>query len=316
MTSQLVWERDGGDWPNRETSRFVETRRLRWHVQLTGSGPVLLLVHGTGAATHSWRDMLPPLAEHFTVIAPDLPGHGFTELPPPHRLSLPAMADALAELLDVLELSPELAVGHSAGAAILVRMCLDGRIAPAALVSLSGALLPLPGLQGHLFSPVARLLALTSLTPRLVAWSARDPAMVDRLLAGTGSRLDARGFDLYARLARDRGQIAGALGMMANWELRDLEAELAHLETPLVLVAADRDRMISPGHARRIRRLLPQAEVVRMPDLGHLAHEERPADAVAIVLDVARAKGILSAERPAAKAAAGVRAGSRARSAS
>jgi magnesium chelatase accessory protein len=68
MTSQLVWERDGGDWPNREASRFVTTRRLRWHVQVAGQGPVLLLVHGTGAANHSWRDLLPPLAEHFTVV--------------------------------------------------------------------------------------------------------------------------------------------------------------------------------------------------------------------------------------------------------
>ncbi|MFZ4410973.1 MAG: alpha/beta fold hydrolase, partial [Paracraurococcus sp.] len=80
------------DWPNRPTSRLVAAGGLRWHVQVAGTGPVLLLVHGTGAATHSWRDLLPLLARHFTVVAPDLPGHGFTERPRAEGLSLPGMA--------------------------------------------------------------------------------------------------------------------------------------------------------------------------------------------------------------------------------
>jgi magnesium chelatase accessory protein len=99
-----VWERDGRDWPNREASRFVEAGGLRWHVQRMGGGPVALLVHGTGAATHSWRDFAPLLARKgFAVVAPDLPGHGFTGTPAaPEGLSLPGMADGLAALLATL----------------------------------------------------------------------------------------------------------------------------------------------------------------------------------------------------------------------
>src|SRR5206468_2126887 len=62
------------DWPNRAASLAVEAGGLRWHVQRAGHGPVLLLLHGTGAATHTWRDLLPLLATDFTVVAPDLPG--------------------------------------------------------------------------------------------------------------------------------------------------------------------------------------------------------------------------------------------------
>jgi magnesium chelatase accessory protein len=47
--SDLVWNRDGGDWPNREASGFVEAAGSRWHVQKMGQGPPLLLIHGTGA---------------------------------------------------------------------------------------------------------------------------------------------------------------------------------------------------------------------------------------------------------------------------
>ena len=133
--SGLVWSRDGADWPNRDASNFVEAAGIRWHVQQMGEGPSLLLIHGTGAATHSWRGLLPLLAQHFSVIAPDLPGHGFTQSPPSHRLSLPGMAADLGALLRKLEVRPEIAVGHSAGAAILARMCLAGRIAPRLLVA-------------------------------------------------------------------------------------------------------------------------------------------------------------------------------------
>lgn len=78
----MNWDHDGRDWPNREHSRFVEAAGLRWHVQQMGRGPVLLLLHGTGASTHSWRALMPLLAAEFTVVAPDLPGHGFTSAPP------------------------------------------------------------------------------------------------------------------------------------------------------------------------------------------------------------------------------------------
>ena len=81
--STLDWDRDGQNWPHRQASRFVEAGGIRWHVQIMGQGPVMLLLHGTGAASHSWRDIMPLLAAQFTVVVPDLPGHGFTRAPGP-----------------------------------------------------------------------------------------------------------------------------------------------------------------------------------------------------------------------------------------
>ena len=214
------------EWPNLHASRFVRAGGLRWHVQVMGEGAPLLLVHGTGAATHSWRDLAPPLASRFTVIAPDLPGHGFTEAPSRARLSLPGIARALQSLLWVLDVRPVMAAGHSAGAAVLARMCLDGMIAPRALVALNPALLPMDGVPGELFSPLAKLLAGVPLLPALFAWRARDRRVVERLLAGTGSRLDPKGVALYASLVREPSHAAAALGMMAQWDLRPLRAEL------------------------------------------------------------------------------------------
>ncbi len=265
---------------------------LRWHVQVLGQGPVLLLIHGTGAATHSWRDLAPLLAAQFTVVAPDLPGHGFTETPAAAGLSLPGMAAGLAALLAVLDVKPDLALGHSAGAAILARLCLDGRIAPRALISLNGALLPLRGLAGQVFSPAAKLLAANPLVPRLFAWRAAGPDAVERLVASTGSRLPPQGVELYRRLVTTPSHVAATLRMMANWDLQPLAKELPQLKVPLVLVVAEADTTVRPAEAQRVRVLLPNAELITLPGLGHLAHEERPEQVAALVRDIAERYGL------------------------
>jgi magnesium chelatase accessory protein len=307
-------ERDGrlldrlaADWPNRTASRFVRAAGLVWHVQDMhpdgrADAPVALLVHGTGAATHSWRDLAPLLARDFRVVAMDLPGHGFTDKPGLHRLSLPAMAQALAQLLQVLDAAPAIAVGHSAGAAILVRMCVDELIAPRSLVSLNGALLPFQGVAGKVFRPAAQLLAINPLVPRLFARRARDPAVLDRLIGNTGSSLDPQGVAFYGRLAGDHRHVAGALGMMAAWQLEPIARDLRRLACHLLLVVGAFDRTVPPANAERVRALLPSARVVPLERLGHLAHEEAPERVAALIREEALATGALPPE-PQARAA-------------
>ncbi|MET0219022.1 MAG: alpha/beta fold hydrolase BchO [Tardiphaga sp.] len=295
--SDLIWSRDGTDWPNRAASSFVEAAGIEWHVQRMGQGPSLLLLHGTGAATHSWRALMPVLAEHFDVIALDLPGHGFTSSPAPQRLTLPGMASDIAQLLRKLEVAPEGAVGHSAGAAILARMCLDRRIAPDVLVSLNGALLPFDGMAGHLFAPLARLLASNALVPRLFARQAARAGAVERLLDNTGSTIDAQGTACYRKLVRSPRHVAAALRMMAGWDLVSLQRALPSLTTRLILVAATHDRAIPPTVADRVGALVPGAVILRMPGLGHLAHEEAPHDVARLI--IAHAQPSSAAKTPA-----------------
>lgn len=287
-----AWERDGRDWPNREASRFVLAGGIEWHVQQMGQGPVLLLAHGTGAATHSWRALAPILARDFTVVAPDLPGHGFTSAAPGSP-SLPAMAAAVSALIRALGCAPAFVVGHSAGAAILIRMCLNGDIEPKGVVSLNGALLPLRGAAGRLFSPLAKLLGGASLIPRLFARSAADRGSVERLIRNTGSTPDPAGVDFYARLMRNPEHVAGALAMMANWDLRPLERDLPKLQPRLLLVAGGADRAIPPDDAFRVRALVPSAAVRTLRRLGHLAHEERPKEVADLIRELARFLNVL-----------------------
>lgn len=288
MNLRPDWNTDGQDWPNRETSRFVAAAGLRWHVQSMGNGPVLLLLHGTGAATHSWRELMPRLARRFSVVAPDLPGHGFTEMPRAALLSMVEMGRQLGLLLRTLAVEPAYVVGHSAGAAVAMRMCLDGRIAPRALMSLNGALLAPPGKSTAFFPLAARLIGGLPLVPSLLARTAGD-ARIDGLLANTGSRIDPAGRRFYARLFRRPGHVAGAFGMMGHWDLAALEPELGRLSPAVTLVAGEADRMILPDAAQAAQRLIPGARVVRLPGLGHLAHEEQPVLVAGLIEEMADA---------------------------
>jgi magnesium chelatase accessory protein len=280
----MDWTREGTDWPHRAHSRFIDCAGRRWHVQQwpaprPGAARVLLL-HGTGASAHSWRGLAPLLARHAGVLALDLPGHGFSAAAPGDGATLPGMARGVAVLLQQLHFQPTLLVGHSAGAAIAVQMALDaaatGAAGPAAIVSLNGALLPLHGPAWPLFSPLAKLLAANRLVPQLFSWGAADPARVRRLVASTGSTLDDEGVALYGRLVRDPAHVAGALAMMAQWDLQTLAGRLPQLRTPVLLLSGERDRTLPPSHAQRVAARLSQARQQVLGGLGHLAHEEDP----------------------------------------
>jgi len=280
--NRLTLEKDGAAWPNRDASRIVEAAGLRWHVQVMGEGPVMLLLHGTSASTHSWRALMPLLARSYTLVVPDLPGHGFSGPAGREHLTLNGMSKSLAALLKALDVDPAYAVGHSAGAAVALWSAMGGMIRPRGIVSINGALYPFRGLAGRLFPTVAKLLFVNPWTPRLFASNASRDS-IERLISQTGSALDDDGIDLYLTLIQNPGHVAAALGMMANWDLNPLIRQLPNCETPLHLIVGERDEAVPPDDADKAAKLVPGAVVHRFDDLGHLAHEEDPVRIAALI---------------------------------
>lgn len=276
MYTKPIWSREGIDWPNREASRFISAGGIKWHVQSMGSGPVLLLLHGTGAATHSWAGLMPLLAQNYRVIAPDLPGHGFTGTPNGKGLSLSGMAALVGALVTALDVSPFAIIGHSAGAAIGAELILSHRDNAHHLIAVNGAFKPFDGPAAHIFPTVAKLIALNPVTIFALASGGGDKARVKKLLDGTGSKLCDRQIELYARLFGTTGHVAGVMGMMARWELSKLVPRLPKLSVPLTLIAASGDLTIAPEVSAHVAEMVHGSKLVTMPGLGHLAHEEDP----------------------------------------
>jgi len=118
----MKWPKDADGWPLKDHSRLVLHRPHRWHVQEAGKGDTLLLIHGAGGATQSWRHLFPILARTNHVVAVDLPGQGFTQMGAQQRCGLDHMAEDLLSLVRNQGWQPKAVIGHSAGAAIALRM--------------------------------------------------------------------------------------------------------------------------------------------------------------------------------------------------
>lgn len=275
-----TWETLRDRWPNAGFSRFLSAGDVRWHVQIAGTGPTILLLHGSGGATHSWRDVLPRLAPRFTVVAPDLPGHGFTSRPPANGLTLTGMAASLAALIRTLDIAPRALVGHSAGGALA--LWLATQHPTASIVGLNAALTP-PNALMTLLAPAAHVLAPTGFMGALTARLADSDFVFDALMKSTGSVISADQRALYRVFARSPERAGALMTMFAGWDLNALTRRLPLISNPVTLIVGANDGWVSARDTRRAAARMPHARVIELPGAGHLAHEEFPVQVADII---------------------------------
>jgi magnesium chelatase accessory protein len=264
------------DWPLREHSEFVHCAGILWHIQRIGSGPVILLLHGTGSSTHSMAGLAEHLSHQFTCLLVDLPGQGFTPPIEEREHLLTAMAGAISALCKQLKLHPDYVIGHSAGAAVGIRMCLDGHIDPRGLLSINGALLPFGAFIEPIMLKAARALSRSPRVAQFLAQRGTGESDVRRALRDTGATISEPMIQRYTTLISQPEHIAGTLRMMGGWELGQLARDLPHLTTPIHLVGCAKDHIVPAIRAHRATRELPNATAVTLDDAGHLIHEADP----------------------------------------
>jgi magnesium chelatase accessory protein len=274
------------DWPMRAQSRTIHAAPHLWHVQETGAGPVILMLHGAGASTHTWRNLAPLLSPQFRLVMPDLPGQGFTRMGNRTRCGLDAMAEDLAALCNDQGWQPQAVIGHSAGGALALRLA--ETLPLKAAVGINAALGNFDGPAGVVFPILARLLALNPVVPSLFARLAGTETAVRRLLGSTGSRVDAEGLRLYRRLVSDPAHVDGTLAMMAQWQLDGLLARLPRIALPVLFLTGANDHTVPPSVSREAAARMPQAEVVELAGFGHLVQEEAAQQTASVLLPFLR----------------------------
>lgn len=262
------------DWPHRDASRFIACRPHLWHAQVMGEGPDLLLLHGAGGGTHSWRHLMPMLAQSCRVIAIDLPGQGLTRLGARGRCGLGPMAEDIGALCAQEGWRPVAIIGHSAGAALALRLAETMPLR--AVIGINAALGAFDGVAGWLFPLLARLLAMTPFAAQIFSRIWGTEARVQSLLASTGSRIDAAGRAQYLSLLRNPAHVDATLAMMAQWEIEGLLARLPLQACPCLLITASGDRAVPPEVSQRAAARMPGARLADLGGYGHLVHEESP----------------------------------------
>ncbi len=276
-------------------TRSLHRKEIRLHghpvsYYEAGSGPVLLLVHGITSSADAWRGVMPALAEHYTVIAPDLLGHGGSAKPR-GDYSLGAYASGLRDLLAALGHSRATVVGHSLGGGIAMVMAYQfpERVERLALIS-SGGL----GKQVGLVLRAATLPGAGIVLPVITRRGPRDAVIgAAHLLSRLGlrTRADVRGAALGLASLRDDAarrafihtarSIIDIAGQRVNAHDRLYLAE----GMPTLLVWGDRDPMIPVSHGLAAHEAIPHSRLELFAGAGHYPFEEDPERFVRVLRD-------------------------------
>lgn len=261
---------------------IIDVRPHRWRQLRCGRGPLALCLHGAGGSADSFAPLMRELANHFTLIAPDLPGHCGTRLGTPGRSGLQDMSEDICALMEYQGLQVDVTVGHSAGAAIALSA--DDRLSPRGHVLINAALSEFGGLAGWVFPAMAKGLSVTPFAAEMLARHLGNRDRLLGLLAATGSTIDDDIEDRYAALAANPEHIKGTLRMMASWKLQPCLARLPHINAPVLLIGGKSDGTVPISVSKRAKETLPNAKLVIHPG-GHLLHEEAPAIVAGDILE-------------------------------
>jgi pimeloyl-ACP methyl ester carboxylesterase len=265
-------------------SLFVDVQGLKVHYKQAGQGePTLVLLHGFAASTFSWHRVMQPLAEIGTVVAFDRPSSGLTDRPMPGEwegdspYSREAQADLTVGLMDALGIDRAVLVGNSAGGTIgaLVAIRHPQRVEALILVdaaiyqeggapSWSAPLLRTPQLQ-HLGPLIARTIQSRGDQLLRLAW--HDPSSISsETLEGYSKALQAENWDV------------GLWQLTLASRPSDLPERLDELALPALVITGDDDRIVPTELSVRLAGELPNAELVVIPQCGHVPQEECPED--------------------------------------
>jgi pimeloyl-ACP methyl ester carboxylesterase len=279
--------------PVRDTTPSLEFRTIHGHkcaFRVAGSGPAVVLVHGVGANSSVWNVVQARLAQRFTVIAPDLLGHGKSDKPR-NDSSIAAYANGLRDLLSVLGIDRVTIVGHSLGGGVAMqftyqfpefveRLVLVGTGGVTTDVSraLRWASLPIASevLAALRLPGALPALRLAGRVARLTAGSTpfgRDLPHVLEVLAELAEPGAAEAFSRTVRASIDwRGQMITMLD-------RSYLAE----PVPVQLIWGDQDSVIPVSHARLAHAAMPGSRLTIFDGCGHFPFQDDPDRFVEVV---------------------------------
>ncbi|GAB4575184.1 MAG: 2-succinyl-6-hydroxy-2,4-cyclohexadiene-1-carboxy late synthase [Anaerolineae bacterium] len=246
-----------------------------YHVEIQGDGVPLVLLHGFTGSTENWHGQIERLSHHYTVIAIDLPGHGRTASPPdPERYRMAHVAADLHKLLTSLTAAPVNLLGYSMGGRLALYFALHYPDMVMSLVLESAS----PGLADAA-AQAARRAQDEALARRIETEGI--PAFVDYWenipLFESQRRLPetVRAALRQQRLANNPVGLANSLRGMGTGVQPSLWDRLPELTRPALLMAGELDTKFV-GIAREMHALLPQSQLIIVPDAGHTIHLEQP----------------------------------------
>ena len=263
-------------------SQFVRINNLVVHYKVAGqqTQPTIVLLHGFAASVFSWREVMQPLGQYGAVIAYDRPGFGLTSRPLPGEWSgdspygIDAQVDLVIAMLDKFSANKAILVGNSAGGTIAALTALrhpervqELILVDPAIYSSGNAPWYLPVMttpQGRQIGPlIARQIKDWGIDFAKSAW--HDPSKITpEIWAGYTQPLQVENWD------------RGLWEFTASSKPTELASSLKKIGVPTLVITGDDDRIVPTTQSIQLAHDLPNAQLVVIPNCGHVPHEECP----------------------------------------
>jgi pimeloyl-ACP methyl ester carboxylesterase len=263
------------------TTRFVTVHGHERAYRMCGSGPALLLLHGIGDSSASWVPLMRPLAERFTVIAPDLLGHG-ESAKPRADYSVAAYANGMRDLLDILGFDIATVVGHSLGGGVAAQLAYQHptRVQRLVLVSSGGVAREVSPVLRLASTPLADVvLPLLKFAPaRLVTAAAIEVLRVSGTDIGRDAEELGRVIDALPDVAT-RGAFSRTLRSVVDWRgqvVTMLDRSYLAEAMPVQLIWGAHDAVIPVSHAYVAHDAMPSSRLEIFEEAGHFPHHQDP----------------------------------------
>jgi len=251
-----------------------------------GQGSPVLLVHGFGASTYTWRNIAPALAQNNRVIAVDLKGFGHSDKPFDERYSVFDQAELLKQLIIDNNLRDLALVGHSYGGGVALVLALDedprldGRISKLVLLDTIAYPQDIPVFFRMLDVPLFSHLGVRMVPPSMQTRIALRIAYLDN------SKIDEEEVEMYAaplRTAAGKHAIIHSARQIMPERLEEISARYASITMPTLIGWCDYDRIVPLDVGLKLRRTLPNAQLKIIEGCGHMPQEEQPEATLSVI---------------------------------
>ena len=248
--------------------------------RMEGSGPVLLLLHGIAGSSRTWRDVIPRLTDRFTVLAPDLAGHGESGKPV-GDYSLGAFASGLRDLLELLGVDRATVVGQSFGGGVAMQLVYQYPELCERLVLVdSGGL----GREVNWMLRIMTLPGSEYVMPGIFPGLVRDWGdSLFRTINDRGIRLGpiTEMWSAYASLAESDNRRAFARTVKSvidpgGQTVSAMDRLYLASALPTLIIWGERDDIIPVSHAHAAHRAIPGSRLVVIDGVGHFPQIEEP----------------------------------------
>lgn len=249
---------------------WIAGRSVHW-VDV-GKGPVVVLVHGGQAWSYAWRNQIEPLAAAgYRVIAPDLPGSGYSDVSNAADYSISALSCFLGDLLDELKIQQAVFAASSEGGLPVLDLAIrcPDRVAALVLASTCGVPHDLPVLWRLIKWPFVGELMGLLVNETLVRSNLRE-AFSDKDFV-TDEMVTA-----YLEPLRRKGAWKTNLKHERSWNPSFVEEQIQCIRCPTLVIWGENDPWHPVSMAHEFSRRIQGSRVEILPDCGHLPHEECP----------------------------------------